>query len=29
MLKSGDIGRRGKMRGYKFEYLESQRITIL
>ena len=29
MLKSGDIGRRGKMRGYKFEYLDSQRITIL
>lgn len=28
MLKSGDIGRRGKMRGYKFEYFEGQRITI-
>lgn len=28
MLKSGDIGRRGKMRGYKFEYLNGQRITI-
>jgi hypothetical protein len=29
MLKNGNIGRRGKMRGYKFEYLDSQRITIL
>ena len=29
MLKGGEIGRRGKMRGYKFEYLDSQRITIL
>ena len=28
MLKEGNIGRRGKMRGYKFEYLDSQRITI-
>lgn len=28
MLKNGDIGKRGKMRGYKFEYIESQRITI-
>lgn len=29
MLKNGNIGRRGKMRGYKFEYLDSQRKTIL
>lgn len=29
MLQHGEIGRRGKMRGYKFEYLDSQRITIL
>ena len=29
MLKNGTIGRRGKMRGYKFEYLDSQRVTIL
>lgn len=28
MLQSGTIGRRGKMRGYKFEYAEGQRITI-
>ena len=28
MLKNGTIGIRGKMRGYKFEYLDSQRITI-
>lgn len=28
MLKNDDIGRRGKMRGYKFEYLQGQRITI-
>lgn len=28
MLKEGTIGRRGKMRGYKFEYLESERVTI-
>ena len=28
MLKNGTIGRRGKMRGYKFEYLDSQRITF-
>lgn len=28
MLKNGNIGRRGKMRGYKFEYIDSQRITI-
>lgn len=28
MLKNGTIGMRGKMRGYKFEYSESQRITV-
>lgn len=28
MLKSGGIGMRGKMRGYKFEYYQSHRITI-
>ena len=28
MLKKGNIGERGKMRGYKFEYVDSQRIII-
>lgn len=28
MLKEGAIGRRGKMRGYKFEYVDGKRITI-
>lgn len=28
LLKSGTIGRRGKTRGYRFEYVDSQRITI-
>ena len=28
MLKNGTIGKRGKMRGYKFEYAESQRKTF-
>lgn len=28
LLKDGNIGRRGKTRGYKFEYAEGQRITI-
>lgn len=28
MLKDGNIGRRGKMRGYKFEYSDGERITI-
>ena len=28
MLKEESIGRRGKMRGYKFEYLDSHRITL-
>ena len=28
MLKKGEIGRRGKMRGYLFEYDGSERITI-
>ena len=28
MLKNETIGRRGKMRGYKFEYLDSQRVTF-
>lgn len=28
MLKNGTIGVRGKMRGYKFEYLEKPRITF-
>ena len=27
MLKEGNIGRRGKMRGFKFEYSEGERIT--
>lgn len=29
MLEKGTIGQRGKMRGYKFEYLEGNRKTIL
>ena len=29
MLEKGTIGQRGKTRGYKFEYLDSQRVTIL
>lgn len=28
LLKSGTIGRRGKTRGYKFEYLDGSRVTI-
>ena len=28
MLKNGCIGTRGKMRGYRFEYFESQRVKI-
>lgn len=28
LLKSGNIGRRGKTRGYKFEYIGGQRSTI-
>jgi hypothetical protein len=28
LLKEGTIGRRGKTRGYKFEYLDGERITI-
>lgn len=28
LLKDGNIGRRGKTRGYKFEYVDSERITI-
>lgn len=28
MLKNGTIGRRGKMRGYKFEYAEGERVTF-
>lgn len=28
MLKNGNIGRRGKMRGYKFEYADGSRITF-
>lgn len=28
MLESGNIGRKGKMRGYKFEYIKGKRITI-
>lgn len=28
LLKEGTIGRRGKTRGYKFEYVDSERITI-
>lgn len=28
MLKSGVIGKRGKMRGYKFEYYQSHRVKI-
>ena len=28
MLKNGNIGMRGKMRGYKFEYVNGKRITI-
>ena len=28
LLKEGTIGRRGKTRGYKFEYSNSERITI-
>lgn len=28
MLQKGTIGMRGKMRGYKFEYFESQRVNI-
>lgn len=28
MLKKGDIGMRGKMRGYRFEYYHSHRIII-
>lgn len=28
MLKNGTIGRRGKMRGYLFEYADGQRVTL-
>lgn len=28
MLQKGTIGMRGKMRGYRFEYAESQRVTF-
>ena len=28
LLKEGNIGRRGKTRGYKFEYFNSERVTI-
>lgn len=28
MLEKGTIGRRGKMRGYKFEYTDGKRITL-
>lgn len=28
LLKEGNIGRRGKTRGYKFEYLDSKRATF-
>lgn len=28
LLKEGNIGRRGKTRGYKFEYLDGERVTI-
>lgn len=28
LLKEGNIGRRGKTRGYKFEYLDGKRVTI-
>lgn len=28
LLKEGNIGKRGKTRGYKFEYADGQRITI-
>lgn len=29
MLKHGEIGRRGKMRGYQFEYVDGKRKTLL
>lgn len=29
MLKHGEIGRRGKMRGYQFEYIDRKRKTLL
>ena len=28
LLKDGDIGRRGKTRGYRFEYADTERVTI-
>lgn len=28
LLKDGNIGRRGKTRGYRFEYVDGQRVTI-